>query len=65
MADREEIFASGRLSPRRRDEREHEPVNDWASHPSDEGPAVAVNAGLMAREYGGSAYDLRGPHTTR
>jgi hypothetical protein len=55
MADREEIIPSGRVSPRRGDEREQEPVNDGAIHPSDEGPAVPVNAGLMTREYSGSA----------
>jgi hypothetical protein len=50
MADREEIVASGRVIPRRGDEREREPVNDGASHPSDEGPAVPANAGWMTRE---------------
>jgi hypothetical protein len=54
MADREEIIASGRVSPRRGDERGDEPVHDEASHPSEEGPAVPVNAGWMTREYGGS-----------
>jgi hypothetical protein len=42
MADTEEIIASGRVSPRRGDDREDEPMNDGASHPSDEGPAVPV-----------------------
>jgi hypothetical protein len=63
MADREEIIASGRVSPRRGDERGHEPVHDEASHPSAEGPAVPVNAGWTTREYGGSTNDVRGPYT--
>jgi hypothetical protein len=53
MAEREEIIAAGRVSPRRGNEREHEPVNDGAMHPSDDGPAAPVHAGWMMREYGG------------
>jgi hypothetical protein len=62
MANREEIIASGRVCPRQGSEWEHEPVNNWAIHPSDDGPAAPVNAGRMIGEYGGSAYDVRGPY---
>jgi hypothetical protein len=63
MADREEIIASWRVSPRLGNEREHKPVNDGAINPSEDGPAAPVNADWMMSWFGGSAYDVRGPYT--